>query len=411
MNKKDDLYDYKSRFFIQDNTYYMDGNSLGLMSIDAKNKMLEVMTDWEKEGIKIWGVKDEKYFLYPQKIGRMMASLIQADPEEVIALGSITSNIHQALLTFYHPTAERHKILVDDLNFPTDRYAVQSVLDIKGHSNSLKSIASRDGKTLCEGDIIDSLTEDVAIVLLPAVLYRSAQLLDMEKITSVAQDRGIIVGWDLAHSIGVVDHDFSSIQADFAVWCTYKYLNGGPGSVAGLYINKKHFKKAAGLRGWFGNCNKTQFLLNNTIEQSPDASGFLQGTPHILSLAALEGSLEMYMEVGVKKLREKSLDLTDYLMHCIDERLADKGFTIGNPRPANQRGGHVSLEHDEAYRISVAMRDLGVIPDFREPNVIRLAPVPLYTHFEDLDQVVNIINKIMDDQMYLKYSIERASVV
>lgn len=411
MDQEDLLYDMKSRFFIQENEYYMDGNSLGLMSKDAKEKILEVMNDWASEGIKIWGIKDEKYFLYPQIIGSMMAPLINAKAEEVIALGSITSNIHQALSTFYQPTKERYKILVDDLNFPTDRYAIQSLLDLKGYPDGLKTVASIDGRTIDEDHIIESMTDDVALILLPAVLYRSAQLFNMKKISQAASDRNIIIGWDLAHSIGAVDHNFMDIQADFAVWCTYKYLNGGPGSVAGLYINEKHFDKKAGLRGWFGNRNETQFLLSNHFDQSLDASGHLQGTPHILSLAGLEGSLGIFQETGLQAIRRKSLKLTAYLMDLIDEHLSSFAFTIGNPRQDHKRGGHICLEHDEAYRISLAMRDAGVIPDFREPNVIRLAPVALYTHFSDLDRVVKIIHQIYDEGLYKKYSNKRASVV
>ena len=411
LDQKDPIASYRERFYLLEDHYYMDGNSLGLMSKDAEKRMLEVMNHWKEEGIKIWGIKDSKYFLYPQYLGSMMAQLIHADSDEVIALGSITSNIHQALMTFYKPTAKRHKILVDNLNFPTDRYAVESVLQAKGHEDSLVVIESEDGKTLDENAIIGHMDEDVAMILLPSVLYRSSQLLDMEKITRAAHDKGIIVGWDLAHSIGVVDHDFKAIQPDFAVWCTYKYLNGGPGSVGGLYINKRHFNRDAGLRGWFGNKNETQFQLKDQVDLSRDASGFLQGTPHIMALAGLEGSLDIYLEVGVKALRQKSLKLTAYLMDLIDNRLSDYGYKITNPRQDQHRGGHVCLEHEDAYRISQALRDHGVIPDFREPNVIRLAPVPLYTSFSDVDAVIEILEKVTKDQIYKTYSHKRDTVV
>jgi kynureninase len=389
----------------------MDGNSLGLMSKDAEKRIMEAMEDWKNEGIKIWGVKDSKYFLYPQYLGGMMSKLINADADEVIALGSITTNIHQALMTFYKPTDKRHKILVDSLNFPTDRYAVESVLQAKGYEDSLVLIESKDGKTLDEDAIINKMDEDVAILLLPSVLYRSAQLLDMERLTQAAHEKGIIVGWDLAHSIGVVDHDFKKIQPDFGVWCTYKYLNGGPGSVGGLYINKKHFNKDAGLRGWFANRNESQFQLNDKIDLSRDASGWLQGTPHIMALAGLEGSLDIYLEVGVKALREKSLKLTDYLMGLIDDQLIDYGYKITNPREDKYRGGHVCLEHEDAYQISQALRDHGLIPDFREPNVIRLAPVPLYTSFSDVDAVIEILVKVTKGEIYKAYSLKRDTVV
>jgi kynureninase len=411
MDQTDTLSHYKSRFYLEKDTFYMDGNSLGLMSKDAEESMFKVMTDWKIEGIKIWGAKEGKYFMYPQQLGAKMSDLIHAKPEEVIALGSITTNIHQILTTLYQPTETRYKILVDELNFPTDIYAVKSVLRLKGYEHALDVIKSEDGKTLSEETIIAHMNDDVAVILLPAVLYRSAQLLDMKRLTMEAHKRGILIGWDLAHSIGAVNHDFNSFEPDFAVWCTYKYLNGGPGSVGGLYINRRHFDKSAGLQGWFGNKNDSQFQLRNSIDQTADASGWLQGTPHIMSLAALEGSLDMYLEAGIDNLRKKSLKLTDYLMAQINERLLTYGFTIGNPLESDRRGGHVCLEHDDAYRISSALRDYGVIPDFREPNVIRLAPVPLYVSFEDVYHVVEIIVAIVKNNKHESYSNIRETVV
>lgn len=402
MDEMDELYTYRDRFALEEGVYYMDGNSLGLCSIDAKETLLDVLDVWEKEGIKIWGTQEGKYYQYPRFLGEKMRRLIGANADEVVAMGTITSNLHQALTTFYKPTEKRYKILVDDLNFPSDIYAVQSVIELNGLSleKALKKVVSKDGKTLDEDEIIRAMTEDVALILLPSVLYRSAQILNMKEITQAAHDRGILIGWDLAHGIGAIPYDFKDINPDFAVWCTYKYLNGGPGSTAGLYINRRHFGENVGLKGWFGCKPETQFAMSHTFDPAMDARAFLQGTPNMLSMAPLEGSLNLFLEIGMEKLRTKSLALTSFLADLIEERLKPLGFSNGTPMDPTKRGGHIALEHQDAYLISLAMRKAGVIPDFREPNIIRLAPVPLYVGFEDVYCVVEIIEKIMMDKTY-----------
>ena len=402
MDQKDPLKNFKSRFSVQKDTYYMDGNSLGLCSVDAKDTLIDVLNEWRNEGIKIWGSRDGKFYNYPQLLGEKMSRLINAKAEEVVAMGSITSNLHQLLATFYHPSKTRFKILVDELNFPSDIYAVKSILELHGQTidTSLKVVKSRDGKFLDEEDIIDAMNEDVAIALLPSVLYRSAQILDMESITAGAHKKGVIIGWDLAHGIGAIPYDFSKSEPDFAVWCTYKYLNGGPGSTAGLYVNRRHFGKSVGLKGWFGCAPEKQFQMSHDFYGADDARAFLQGTPNMLSMAPLEGALDMFLEAGMENLRKKSLLLTDYLVELIEEKLAPLGFAVGSPIEHKKRGGHVALEHDDAYQISIAMRKEGVIPDFRDPNVIRLAPVPFYIGFEDVYRVVEIIEKIAKEGKY-----------
>lgn len=402
MDQQDPLKHYKHKFSIQENIYYMDGNSLGLCSVNAKDSLMDVLNEWSNEGIKIWGSRGGKYYNYPQLLGEKMSKLIKANPEEVVAMGSITSNLHQLLATFYRPTKTRYKIVVDELNFPSDIYAVKSILELQGQSieSALKVIKSRDGKFLDEKDIIEAMDEDVAVALLPSVLYRSAQILDMESITAAAHKKGAIIGWDLAHGIGAIPYDFSKSEPDFAVWCTYKYLNGGPGSTAGLYVNRRHFGKSVGLKGWFGCSPEKQFAMSHDFYAAEDARAFLQGTPNMLSMAPLEGALDMFIEAGMENLREKSLLLTDYLVELIEEKLTPLGFSVGSPLEHKERGGHIALEHDDAYPISIAMRNEGVIPDFRDPNVIRLAPVAFYIGFEDVYRVVEIIEKIVKEGTY-----------
>lgn len=405
LDKADKMRKFRERFYLNEGEIYMDGNSLGLCSKDAEKAVLRVLEEWKQYGIGCWTKPDIQLFSYHDHLGELLAPLIGADKNEVTVHANTTINIHTCIGTFYKPTKQRYKILVDDLNFPTDRYAVDGQLKLKGldPEECVKVVKSRDGKIIYEDDIIDAMTDDVCIVLLPAVLYRSGQLVDMEYITKEAHKRDIIVGWDLCHSIGAVRHDFKKIDPDFAVWCNYKYLNGGPGTNAGLFINKKHFEKESGLPGWHGNNKETQFQLKHTFEKANYAGGWQSGTQSVLSMSALEGSLKMYEEAGIDNLREKSLKLTAYLMYLIETNLVKYGFGIGNPREDSKRGGHVALEHDDAIRINEALKSEKVIPDFRYPNVIRLAPVPLYVSYEDVYELVERIIDIMENKKYEKF--------
>lgn len=413
MDQEDMLAKYKERFHTKEGQIYMDGNSLGVSSKDAEESLLNMLEIWKEHGINVWSIEGGKYFLYQNFLGSQIAPLINAYPEEVTVANSTTVNVHQCIATFYKPTKERYKIIVDDLNFPSDRYAVDSQVKLKGLNpdDAVKVVESKDGRTISEDLIIEAMTDDVAMVFLPSVLYRSSQLIDMQRITDEAHKRGILVGWDLCHSIGSVPHDFKKLDADFAVWCNYKYLSAGPGAIAGIYINRKHFDKEPGLAGWQGNAKATQFLLRQTFEHAKDAGGWLIGTQPLFSMAPLEGVLKLYNEVGMDKIREKSLSLTDYLMFLIDERLSKYGCNIGNPREASRRGGHVALEHPEAYRICLSLKEHNVIPDFREPNVVRLAPVALYVTFEDAYKLADILEDILSNKKYEKFSSKREMVV
>lgn len=412
MDNNDELGHFRQRFYLKKGTIYLCGNSLGLCSKDAEESMLKALEHWKNEGVKIWNCEDSKFYLYSNVLAELMAPLINADADEVVVTGSTTSNIHQAISTFYKPNNIKYKILVDNINFPTDRYAVDSQVRLKGYEpkDAVKVVNSKDGRFMNEDDIIQAMTEDVALVLLPTVLYRSAQLLDMERISKAAKERDIIIGWDFCHAIGAVEIDLKAIDVDFAIWCTYKYLNGGPGSTAGMYINRKHFKTLPGLTGWFGNKHETQFLLRQEFEHQQDASGWQIGSPCILSMATLEGALKIYNEAGIKNIRKKSLHITRYMMYLI-EKLGSYGFVIGNSKDDSKRGGHVCAEHDEAYRISLALKSRGVVPDFREPNVIRFTPIALYTSYEDVNNLVNILLDIMKTQSYKNFSTKRAFVV
>ena len=411
-DRLDPLAHLRERFYTKENQIYMDGNSLGLCSKDAEKAVLRALEDWKNYGINLWTGAPVNYFLYHDAIGAKLARLINARPEEVTVCANTTLNVHQCIATFYKPEGKRSKIIIDELNFPTDRYAVTSHIKSRGldPDEVLKVIKSRDGKTLCEEDIIEAMTDDVAMALLPSVLYRSAQLLDMPRLAKAAHERGIIIGFDLCHSIGNVDHDFAAIDCDFALWCNYKYLSGGPGAVAGLYINSRHFSREPGLSGWWGNRKDTQFELRDSFEHAENAGGWQTGTGSVFSLAGVDGALDIFEGVDMAQVRAKSLDLTAYLMYLIDTELASYGFTVGNPREDACRGGHVALEHPEAARINEALKAAGVVPDFRYPNVIRLAPQPLYIRYVDVYELVQIIKNIMDTGAHLKYENKAGTV-
>ncbi|OJG98251.1 kynureninase [Enterococcus termitis] len=409
LDEQDPLKAIRERFYVQPNEIYMDGNSLGLASKDAEKALQNMLDIWKNEGIKLW----DGLFHYAGKLGELSAPLINAYPDEIVITGSTTTNIHQCISTLYKPTKKRYKILVDDLNFPTDRYAVDSQVRLHGYepNDAVKVVESLDGRLIDETAVINAMTDDVALILLPTVLYRSSQIIDMKRVTEAAHERGILIGWDLCHAIGAIPMDFKDIQPDFAVWCTYKYLSAGPGSIAGLYMNRKHFNETPGLAGWWGNKDDTQFELKQQFEHQQDASGWQIGSPSFLAMAPLEGTLNIFNEVGMKNIREKSLLITAYLMYLIDEKLERYGFSVGNPREDHRRGGHVCLEHKEAYRICKALKEANVIPDFREPNVIRLAPIALYNTYEEVYTLVEILEEIVVEKRYEVFSNERTLVV
>lgn len=406
---KDEFQQYREEFYIQPGVIYLDGNSLGLMSKRAETKVAELMESWKIFGIEGWTKGKYPWFFLSEKLGTLCAPLVGALSEEVIVSGSTTSNIHQLVSTFYNPIGKRTKILADELTFPSDIYALQSQIKLRGFDpeEHLIQVKSRDGKLILEDDIIAAMTDEVALILLPTVLYRSGQLLDIERLTAEAHARGICIGFDACHSIGAIPHYFSEWEVDFALWCNYKYLNGGPGSVAGLYVNKRHFGTHPGLMGWYSSKKDKQFDMEYTLEIEESAGAFQIGTPHVLSLAPIMGSLEMFAEVGIEKVRQKSLHITRFLSDLIEQELKGLGFSIGSPSENNKRGGHICLEHEEAVRICKSLVENRIIPDNRPPNIIRLAPVAFYTSYEEVWDTVQLLKTIILEKQYEKYSKER----
>jgi kynureninase len=412
LDREDSLSRFRDEFYIKPNSIYMDGNSLGLLSKRAERTLLESLNDWKENGIDGWTKGKRPWFFLSERLGEMMAPLVGAEDDEVIVTGSTTVNLHQLAATFYKPEGKKSKILADELTFPSDIYALQSQLCIHGFDpdTHLIRVKSRDGRFLEEEDIIEAMTDEIAIIILPTVLYRSGQILDMKRLTAEANKRGILIGFDGCHSVGAIPHSFSEWGVDFAYWCNYKHLNGGPGSVGGLYVNKKHFGTAPGLAGWFGSKKEKQFDMEHSLTPAESAGAYQIGTPHVLSLAPLLGALEIFIEAGIENIRDKSLKINRFLLDLVDQELSNMGFNIGSPKEELRRGGHVSLEHKEAARICKALKENGIIPDFRAPNIMRLAPVALYTSYYEVWETVQVLKKIMIEKQYENFKNEREVV-
>lgn len=402
LDQRDALAPYRDEFYLPKDGIYMDGNSLGLLSKRAEKTLLESLADWKDLGIDGWMAGRHPWFNLSEELAALNAPLVGGKTEEVMVTGSTTVNLHQLVASFFKPEGTRTKILADTLTFPSDIYALKSQLELRGldPAEHLIRVDSPDGRFLREDDVIAAMTDDVALIVLPTVLYRSGQILDMKRLTKAAHERGILIGFDACHSVGAIPHEFHDWGVDFAYWCNYKHLNGGPGTVGGLFVHERHFGTTPGLAGWFGSRKDKQFDMDHTMTPAAHAGAFQIGTPHVLSLAPQLGALEMFNEVGMKAIREKSLALTAYMMDLIEELLTPHRFVIGSPTNPSQRGAHLSLEHPEAARICKALKQHQIIPDFRAPNIIRLAPVALYNTFTDVYDVITTLKTIMDDKEY-----------
>jgi kynureninase len=410
---EDPLAGFRERFDVPGDRY-LDGNSLGPVADAAEASLERAVTAWRELGIEGWTEAERPWFRYGESLGADLAPLIGAGADEVVVANSTTVNIHTLIGTFLDaPRGRPPGILVNELDFPTDHYAIRAQLRQRGHdpAEHFHVVESRDGRTIDEADVVAALDEyEVGIVFMPSVLYRSGQLLDVERITRAAHERDALAGFDLAHSVGVVphdlsaqnhsDHDDSSRGVDFAVWCSYKYLNAGPGAIAGLYVNERHHGTTPALAGWWGHEKETQFEMRPAFTPADSAGAWQIGTVPILSAAPLSGALEILHEAGIEQVRAKSLALTDYLIHLVDERLAETAVAIGTPREPQSRGGHVALEHHAAEGVSEALRERGAVVDFRPPDVVRVCPAPLYTRFEDVWRFVETLETVLAERAY-----------
>lgn len=385
--------------------YYFTGNSLGLQPKLARTAVLEVLDAWQERGVKGHFEGEFPWMPYHEFLTEQAAQIVGALPQEVIMMNSLTANLHFMMASFYQPSEQRSKILIEDHAFPSDHYAVESQLKHHGKNvddNLLLWTPRADEELLNYQDLwqmIEQHGDELALILLPGVQYYTGQVLDMQHITEVAHARGIKVGFDLAHAAGNIELSLHQWQVDFACWCSYKYLNSGAGSVAGCFVHQRHIENTElnRLAGWWGHDKSSRFKMENTFKPIPTAEGWQLSNPPVLSLAAVRGALDtVKLAGGMPALRKKSLLLTDYMIALIKTELGDKIRIITPENPA-ERGCQLSLMINVAgldgKAMFTALEKNGVTTDWREPNVIRVAPVPLYNSFQDIYHFVRILKE------------------
>jgi kynureninase len=400
LDSEDPLRHFRQKFHLplgKDNKplIYFAGNSLGLMPKAARAIVEEELDNWAKLGVDAHLATGTPWYTYHEALREPTARLVGAKPLEVICMNSLTVNLHLMMATFYRPTKSRFKILMEEPAFPSDTYAIKTQIAHHGLDPNDTLILARPRKgefAIQTEDILDLIKKDagqLAVVMLAGVNFFTGQLFDIEKITAAARKRGIVVGFDLAHAIGNVPLSLHDWNLDFAVWCSYKYLNAGPGAVAGAFVHERHAtdEKLPRLAGWFGNDPNTRFRLHLEPEFIPVASadGWQISNPPIFSMAPLRASLAIFDEAGgMEPLRAKSVRLTSYLEFLLTE-IGSKKFTVITPREPDARGCQLSiLAHEHPKQLLKELETANVKCDFREPNVIRVAPTPLYNTFREV---------------------------
>ena len=374
---------------------YFAGNSLGLMPKSARQIVEEELDNWAKLGVDAHHAAGTPWYSYHEVLREPMARLVGAKPHEVICMNSLTVNLHLMMATFYQPTKSRFNILMEEPAFPSDTYAIKTQITHHGldPKDALVLVRPRKGEfTIRTDDVIELIekqADQLALVMLAGVNFFTGQLFDIEKITAAAQKHGIVIGFDLAHAIGNVPLALHDCDVDFAVWCSYKYLNAGPGAVAGAFVHERHATntKLPRLAGWFGNDPNTRFRLNLEPDfiPVPSADGWQISNPPIFSMAPLRASLAIFDEAaGMEPLRVKSIKLTGYLEFLIDQ-IGSKKFSVITPADPKARGAQLSIQaHEHPKQLHEELIAAGVKCDFREPNVIRVAPAPLYNTFHEV---------------------------
>jgi kynureninase len=388
---------------------YLDGNSLGRMPKRAARHLQRVIErEWGERLIRGWG---EGWFTAPQRIGAKIAALIGARPDEVIVSDSTSVNLFKAVVAALRAApAGRRTVVTDDLNFPSDLYILQGAIKLAGFEHRLHMIRSKDGLTIPTGALAANMPSDVALVALTHTAFKSGYVYDMKAVTGAAHRAGALMLWDLCHSVGAMPLALNDCNVDLAVGCTYKYLNGGPGSPAFLYVRRDLQEQLLSpIWGWFG--QKRQFDFEPAYTPAPGIQRFLAGTPAMLSLAAVEPGVDLIFEAGLERLREKSAKQTEYLIALWEALLKPLGMTLNSPREPRLRGSHVSLGHPEGLRIDRALiEDMNVIPDFRYPDNIRLGIAPIYTSFADIHEAMMRLRRVLVERLYEKYPVEKPDV-
>ncbi len=407
LDRRDPLARWRDEFVIDDpDLIYLDGNSLGRLPKRSAARVREVVErEWGQRLIRGWG---DGWLTAPQRIGAQIARLIGAAADEVIVGDSTTVNLFKLVMAALHARPDRRKIVTDDLNFPTDVYVLQGAAKLAG--NRLDVVRSEDGITVPSAALAAAIDADAALVELTHTAFKSGYVYDMKTITEAAHRAGALMLWDLCHSVGAMPLALDACGVDLAVGCTYKYLNGGPGAPAFLFVRRDLQEQLLSpIWGWFG--QRGQFDMTLDYQPAPGITRFLAGTPTLLSLAAVEPSVEMILEAGIDRLREKSVRQTEYLMALWEEMLAPLGVKLNSPRDATCRGSHVSLGHPEGLRIDRALiEEMRVIPDFRFPDNIRLGIAPLYTSYADVYEGIARLRRVIVERRYEKYPHARPAV-
>ncbi len=407
LDAQDPLARFRDEFIIADpDTIYLDGNSLGRLPKQSAARTRELVEqEWGARLIRGWG---EGWFTAPQRIGAKIARLIGARDDEVIVSDSTSVNLFKLAVAALQLKRGRREIVTDDLNFPSDIYVLQGACKIA--DCSLQIARSEDGISVSNDALARAINANTALVSLTHTAFKSGYVYDMRAVTEIAHRAGALMLWDLCHSVGAMPLALNECDVDLAVGCTYKYLNGGPGAPAFLYVRKDLQNELANpIWGWFG--QKAQFDFDLNYAPAPGIARFLTGTPTMLSLAPIETSVDLILQAGIERLREKSVQQSEYLIALWEAWLAPLGVSLHSPRDARVRGSHVSIGHPEAWRINRALiEEMRVIPDFRAPDNIRLGIAPLNTTFAEIHEGMTRLRRVIVEKLYEKYPATRAGV-
>ncbi len=413
LDAQDELATFRNEFVIHDpNLIYLDGNSLGRLPKRTINYMRQATEqEWGQRLIRVW---NDGWVNTPSELGAKIAQLVGAQPDEIIVCEATSINLFKLAIAALQAKPDRIKIVSDTFNFPSDLYILQGIIELLGNRHQLELIPSEDNITVEPQAISQAIDQNTALVTLSHVTFKSAFMYDMAEVTHQAHQAGALTLWDLSHSAGAVSVDLNGAKADLAVGCTYKYLNGGPGAPAFLYVRKDlQDQLVQPMWGWFAHENPFAFNLEYSL--APDIARYRVGTPPMLSMKAVEPAVDILLEAGMDRLRAKSLHQTEYLMFLAKKQLVPLGYTIGTPPQAELRGSHVSIRHPEAYQINQALLKAKpptrtVIPDFREPDNIRLGIAPLYNTFTEIHHAIERLRTILEDQTHLHFSPKRSGV-
>jgi kynureninase len=409
LDRSDPLARFRSEFVITEpDLVYLDGNSLGRLALCSARKVREVVENgWGEELVRGWGAG---WWQAPGRVGDKIGRLIGAAEGEVIVTDSTSVNLFKLMMAAVSHQKGRTVLISDDMNFPSDLYVLQGCAKLAGEGHVLQIVPSFDGISMDVSHLENAIDHRTAVVCLSHIAFKSGYLYDIQNVTDMAHQAGALVVWDLCHSVGAAPVDLDAWGVDLAVGCTYKYLNGGPGSPAFLFIHKElQDRLVSPIWGWFG--QRTPFDFDLQYTPANGIQRFMGGSPPILSMMALEAALDLPLEASTTAIRKKSEAMTAFAIRLLEQTLAPLGFTLGSPAVPERRGSHISICHPDAYRINRALiEEMKVIPDFRAPDNIRLGFAPLYTSFEEIWQGFDRIRQVVEEQRFRNYGYERAVV-